>query len=183
VGAEAMLARRPEGLALADELGADLVHPTGARSQIWSRGALRPMPRSLMGVPFDLDELAASQILSEEGLARVRAEAPGEVPDDVWAGALPAARRGDGLVGRLVEPLLGGVYAGHARELSAAAAVPQLLAMARRGPVLEQAAAIVSSDAPVFATLPGGMGRLPALLVQDGGFEVRTSATVREIRR
>jgi oxygen-dependent protoporphyrinogen oxidase len=183
VGAEAMLARRPEGLALTEEIGADVVHPTAATSAVWSRGALRPMPRSLMGVPFDLDQLAASGVLGAEGLARVGAETDTQVDDDVSVGDLVATRLGDELVDRLVEPLLGGVYAGHARQLSAAAAVPQLLAMARRGSLLEQAAAMPTSTTPVFASLPGGMGRLPGLVVADGGFEVRTSATVRALRR
>jgi len=184
VGAEAMLARRPEGLALAEEVGAQVVHPTRATSAVWSRGALRPMPRSLMGVPFDLDQLATSGVLSPEGLARASTETDTPVTaDDVSVGDLVAARLGDELVDRLVEPLLGGVYAGHARDLSAAAAVPQLLAMARRGSLLEQAAAVPTSVAPVFAALPGGMGRLPALVVAGGGFEVRTSATVRALRR
>ncbi|KRE97474.1 protoporphyrinogen oxidase [Nocardioides sp. Soil774] len=183
VGAEAMLARRPEGVDLAAELGAELVHPTSAASAVWSRGALRTMPRSLMGVPFDLDQLAASGVLSAQGLDRARHESVTDVGDDVSVGDLVAARLGDELVDRLVEPLLGGVYAGHARRLSAAAAVPQLLAMARRGSLLEQAAAVPVSSTPVFASLPGGMGRLPGLLRDGGGFEVRTSATVRALRR
>ena len=183
VGAEAMLARRPEGVGVAAELGAEVVHPTSAASAVWSRGALRTMPRSLMGVPFDLDQLAASGVLSPGGLARARDEHHTEVDDDVSVGDLVADRLGDELVDRLVEPLLGGVYAGHARRISAAAAVPQLLAMARRGSLLEQAAAVPTSPAPVFASLPGGMGRLPGLLREDGGFEVRTSATVRALRR
>ena len=184
VGAEAMLARRPEGVALAAELGVELAHPTGATSRVWSRGELRPLPRSLMGVPLDLDQLAASGILSAEGLARVRSEDtgdPGSLPEDVSVGDLVAARLGDEVVDRLVEPLLGGVYAGRSRRLSAAAAVPQLLAMARRGPLLEQAAALPTSDGPVFGSLEGGMGRLPGLLVEQAGFEVRTGATVREL--
>lgn len=182
VGAEAMLARRPEGLALAEEVGAEVVHPTPATSAVWSRGALRALPRSLMGVPLDLDQLAGSGVLSREGLARARAETGTAVDDDVSVGDLVAARLGDELVERLVEPLLGGVYAGHARRISAAAAVPQLLAMARRGSLLEQAAGLPTSTAPVFAALPGGMGRLPGLVVDGGGFEVRTSATVRALR-
>jgi protoporphyrinogen/coproporphyrinogen III oxidase len=183
VGAEAMLARRPEGVALAAEVGAEVVHPTAATSAVWSRGALRPMPRSLMGVPFALDQLAASGVLSADGVARASVETVDtEVPDDVSVGDLVASRLGDELVDRLVEPLLGGVYAGHARQISAAAAVPQLLAMARRGSLLEQAAGVPTSTAPVFASLPGGMGRLPAL-VADGSFEVRTSATVRALVR
>ncbi len=183
VGAEAMIARRPEGIALAADLGVDLVHPTPATSGVWSRGAVRAMPRSLMGVPFDLDQLAASGVLSPEGLARAAQESDVAVDADVSVGDLVAARLGDELVDRLVEPLLGGVYAGHARRLSAAAAVPQLLAMARRGSLLEQAAAVPTTSGPVFATLPGGMGRLPGVLVDGGGFEARTSATVRALRR
>ncbi|CAM3675818.1 protoporphyrinogen oxidase [Nocardioides zeicaulis] len=183
VGAEAMIARRPEGLALADDLGIDLVHPTPATSGVFSRGEVRTLPRSLMGVPFDLEQLAASRVLSREGLARVAEESDAAFDDDVSVGDLVAARLGDEVVDRLVEPLLGGVYAGHARRISAAAAVPQLLAMARRGSLLEQAAAIPAASGPVFATLPGGMGRLPALLVGTGGFETRTSATVRALRR
>jgi len=183
VGAEAMLARRPEGLALAAELGTEVVHPTAATSAVWSRGALRSMPRSLMGVPFDLDQLAASGVLSPDGLARASHEVDSPVGHDVSVGHLVAARLGDELVDRLVEPLLGGVYAGRARRISAAAAVPQLLAMARRGSLLEQTAAIPSTTTPVFASLPGGMGRLPGLVADGGGFEVRTSATVRALRR
>jgi oxygen-dependent protoporphyrinogen oxidase len=183
VGAEAMLARRPEGLDLAAELGAELVHPTTAASGVWSRGALRALPRSLMGVPLDLDQLAASGVLSHDGLARTSAEVATEVVDDVSVGDLVAARLGDEVVERLVEPLLGGVYAGHARRISAAAAVPQLLAMARRGSLLEQAATVPVSTAPVFATLAGGMGRRPGLVRDAGGFDVRTSATVRALRR
>jgi oxygen-dependent protoporphyrinogen oxidase len=185
VGAEAMLARRPEGVGLVAGLGADVVHPTAATSGVWSRGALRELPRSLMGVPLDLDRLAASGVLSAPGLARAAAETDGgtELGDDVSVGDLVASRLGDEIVDRLVEPLLGGVYAGHARRISAAAAVPQLLAMAKRGSLLEQAAALPASTAPVFATLPGGMGRLPALVRDGGGFEVRTSSTVRALRR
>jgi protoporphyrinogen/coproporphyrinogen III oxidase len=183
VGAEAMLARRPEGLALVEELGAEVVHPTPATSAVWSREALRAMPRSLMGVPFDLDQLAASGVLSPEGLTRASAEAATTVDDDVSVGDLVASRLGDELVDRLVEPLLGGVYAGHARRISAAAAVPQLLAMARRGSLLEQASGVPAPVAPVFAALPGGMGRLPGLVAEGGGFEVRTSATMRALRR
>ena len=183
VGAEAMLARRPEGVDLAASLGVDVVHPTTATSSIFSRGALRPMPRSLMGVPFDLAQLADSGVLTPEGLARASTEVDTDVPDDISVGDLVGGRLGDELVERLVEPLLGGVYAGSARAISVAAAVPQLLAMARRGSLLDQVAAVPASGAPVFAGLAGGMGRLPGLIRDGGRFEVRTHATVRQLRR
>ncbi len=128
VGAEAMLNRRPEGVALAAELGLDVVHPAVQSSRIWTRGALRPLPRSVMGVPVDLPELRESGVLSEAGLARVEAEQPGlPVGEDLSVGDLVASRLGDEVVDRLVEPLLGGVYAGQAHRLSARATVPQLV--------------------------------------------------------
>ncbi len=150
VGAEAMLNRRPEGVALARDLGLGIEHPTTATSAIWTRGALRPLPRSLMGVPLDLAQLEASGVLSAEGLARVRAEPdlpPTRIDGDVSVGALVAARLGEEVVDRLVEPLLGGVYAGHAHELSARATVPQLLTLLERGSLLRAAAELPTSDA------------------------------------
>ncbi len=187
VGAEAMLNRRPEGVDLAVALGLDVVHPAVASSRIWTGGTMRPLPRSLMGVPLDLDDLAASGVLSPAGMAVVRRESalgPEVIDGDVSVGDLVSRRFGDEVTDRLVEPLLGGVYAGHAHEISARAALPQLVAYAERGSVLQQAAAIPTTyDGPVFAGISGGMGRLAEALGASGRFEVRTGATVREVRR
>ena len=186
VGAEAMLHRRPEGTALARELGLEVVHPATASSGVWSRGALRPLPRTLMGVPLDLDDLAASGVLDDEALQVVRRE-PGLPPSDLTADRsvadLVAERFGQQVVDRLVEPLLGGVYAGHATHLSVRAATPQLVALAADGSLLEAAARLPVSDAPVFAGLAGGMASLPEALVGSGRFELRTSAPVRVLER
>lgn len=177
VGAEAMLNRLPEGVVLAAELGLPIAHPAIVSSRIWTRGALRPLPRSLMGVPLDLDEAAASGVLSEDGLTRLRAgfrAAP--VDGDVSVGHLVDEHYGPEVTDLLVEPLLGGVYAGQARRISARAALPQLITMAEGGPLPQP-----TYDAPVFAGIPGGMGRLPEALAAD--LDVRTGATVRELRR
>jgi oxygen-dependent protoporphyrinogen oxidase len=180
VGAEAMLNRRPEGVELARELGLPLVHPAVQSSRIWTRGGLRPLPRSLMGVPVDLAELRESGVLSEAGLARVEAEQPGlPVDEDLSVGDLVASRLGDEVVDRLVEPLLGGVYAGHARRLSARATVPQLVFLAANGPLLD--AELPVSDVPVFAGLAGGMAGLTDTLAAR--VVVRTGATVCELAR
>lgn len=187
VGAEAMLSRRLEGVDLAADLGLEVVHPTRASSRIWTRGALRPLPRSLMGVPLDLDDLAASGVLTDDELARVRAErghAATPVGADVSVGDLVDDRLGPAVTDRLVEPLLGGVYAGHARALSARAAVPQLVALAERGSLLDLAGELPTPptySAPVFAGLPGGMGRLTDALA--AGLDVRTGTTVRALER
>ena len=192
VGAEAMLNRRPEAVALARDvgLGDDLVHPATIQARLWTRGHLVPLPRTLMGVPTDLSALDG--VLSAEGLARAALDA--ELPAtplgdaDISVGVLVERRLGPEVVDRLVEPMLGGVYAGHAREISARAAVPQLVALLDRDPSLIRAAAasmppVDAEVAPVFAGLVDGVGRLTAAVARASGAVVRTGATVRELAR
>lgn len=191
VGAEAMLARRPEGIELAESVGLEIVHPTTATSRIWTRDALRPLPRSLMGVPMDLDQLEASGILSPEGMARARQEPAIPIDPlahqlaggrDLTVGEVVDQRFGPEVTDQLVEPLLGGVYAGRAREISVRAAVPQLATFGESGPLTAQVAAIPSaSDAPVFGGVRGGMGRLPHALA--AGLDVRTGVRVIGVTR
>ncbi|MFE9103226.1 protoporphyrinogen oxidase [Actinomadura geliboluensis] len=196
-GAESMLARRPEGLDLVRGLGraADLVNPGTASSAILSRGALRRLPSGqVMGVPSDLRALAASQVLSPAGLARVPLDLVlPETPrgGDVSVAAYIGARVGREVVDRLVEPLLGGVYAGRAELLSFEATLPAVAAAARGHRSLISAVqgmrkAAPADAGPVFATLPDGLGTLPHLVADDitaAGGTVRTGATVRELRR
>lgn len=184
-GAEAMLHRHPEGVVLAAELDLPLVHPTAATSRIWTRGALRPLPRTLLGAPLDLDQLAESGILSAEGMERARHQLVQPPAADESVGHLVGRRFGDEVVDRLVEPLLGGVYAGQARRISARSAAPQLLDLLARPEVslpLPPAGA-----PPVFAAADGGMWRLPAALEADlrarPGVEIRYDAPVTALRR
>ena len=106
VGAESMLARRPEGVDLARGLGLPVVHPAATSSSVWTRGALRPLPRSVMGVPADVDQVAASGVLSDSGVERLRHETARHIPRRRRgrlrrrAGGLPARRRGRGPAGR-----------------------------------------------------------------------------------
>lgn len=189
VGAEAMLNRRPEGVALAEEFGLGVIHPAVVSSRIWSGGQLRRLPRTLMGVPLDLADLADSGLLTRSALVRAEFERhlePTAIGEDISVGDLVDARFGREVTDVLVEPLLGGVYAGRAREISARAAVPQLVSWAEEGSILAAAALsppIPSYSAPVFAGIDGGMGLLPETMVEAGLFETRTRATVRELRR
>ncbi|MDX6324648.1 MAG: protoporphyrinogen/coproporphyrinogen oxidase [Nocardioidaceae bacterium] len=196
VGAESILARRPEGveLARASGLGDRVVHPATISAQIWSRDSLRRMPRSVLGVPLDGKELADSGLLSKRGLARAAMDGvlpPTEIGDsDVSVGWLIEERFGRELLDRLVEPLLGGVYAGHAREISARAAAPQVVALLEKDRSLMKAAAATmdarSSSGPVFAGLVGGVGQLPVALAAGGAgpaLDVRLGTTVRDLER
>ncbi|MFD3539390.1 protoporphyrinogen oxidase [Streptomyces sp. NPDC058662] len=200
LGAESVLARRPEAVALARAvgLGEALQAPATATAHLWTRGALRPMPRGhVMGVPGDLAPLAASGVLSPAGLARIEAErtlAPTEIGEDVAVGEYVAARLGHEVVDRLVEPLLGGVYAGNAYRISMRAAVPQLFEAARTHASLadgvrelqRRAAGQPQAAGPVFAGIDGGIGRLPLAVAEAcraAGARILTRTPVREILR
>ncbi|MER6561152.1 protoporphyrinogen oxidase [Streptomyces sp. NPDC001027] len=197
LGAESMLARRPEAVALAREAGlADRLQPPAtATASIWTRGALRPMPKGhVMGVPGMGGVL--SGVLSEEGVARIERDA--DLPrtplgEDVAVGEYVAARLGREVVDRLVEPLLGGVYAGDAYRISMRSAVPQLFQAAREHPSLTEAvrgiqarAAANQQTGPVFMGIEGGVGSLPlavAASVEARGGEIHTRVPVSGLHR
>jgi protoporphyrinogen/coproporphyrinogen III oxidase len=195
-GAEALLARRPEGLDLIGAVGlaGQLASAGTTAAAIWTRGRLCPLPRrQLMGVPADLDELERSGILSPAGLGRAREDLrlpPTPRDGDVPVASLVGARFGRELVDRLVDPLLGGVYAGRSDELSAEATLPGLAQAARQQRSLAAAAAslLPAKDAarpatPVFTTLSGGLGMLPPAVAAGSGATVRTNAMTRELTR
>jgi oxygen-dependent protoporphyrinogen oxidase len=107
-----------------------------------------------------------------------------------------AQRLGGEVRDRLVEPLLGGVYAGRSDEISLFAALPQLVAPIREhGGLLAAARAVAlgpadaggaQSPSPVFAGLVGGVGRLPEAVAADvvrRGGSVVLDARVRELTR
>ena len=196
-GAEALLVTRPEGTALIAEAGlADQrANPGPTSSAIWTLGALRPLPRrQFMGVPSDMTELSRSGVLSDEGVARAREdlELPPTTRDgDASVAGYIGARLGAEVVDRLVDPLLGGVYAGRSAELSFDATLPALAAASRRHASLAEAARSLlppqagspgtRAGGPVFTTLTGGLGMLPDYLAKLSGAEVRTGAVAREL--
>ncbi|MEU1318417.1 protoporphyrinogen oxidase [Streptomyces tibetensis] len=197
LGAESLLARRPEAVALAREVGlADRLRPPAtATASLWTRGALRPFPKGhVMGVPGTASALAG--VLSEEGLARIEqdAELPRtEVGDDVAVGEYVAQRLGREVVDRLLEPMLGGVYAGDAYRISMRSAVPQLFQVARTHTSLTEGvrelqakAAAARQTGPVFMGIKGGIGTLPLAVadsVRTRGGEILTGTPVTGLRR
>jgi oxygen-dependent protoporphyrinogen oxidase len=187
-GADAFLARVPWGLELCRELGieAELVSPATGSAFVWSQGALRRLPAGLvLGVPTDLDALAASGIVSTPVTPRPSPHAL-RPDEDVTVGALVRAQLGDEVLERLVDPLLGGINAGNADDLSIRAAAPQLAAAAERGPDLLAAlrAQPPAVPGPVFFCPVGGMGALAdALLAALAArrVDVRLGSSVSEL--
>jgi oxygen-dependent protoporphyrinogen oxidase len=109
---------------------------------------------------------------------------------DVSVADFVTERLGRDVLDRLVEPLLGGVYAGRADELSLAATLPQVAAVSGRNRSLMRALRSLPAPAgnagPVFAGLPGGVARIAEALADDvraRGGVVRLDSTGRSIER
>ena len=118
--------------------------------------------------PATAAALRRSGLLTEAGLAAVGADKAEPAPlGDPAVGQYVGRRLGREVVDRLVDPLLGGVYAGRADGLSLRATMPALAAALDRdgGKLVAAARSVVDAappDAgPAFAALDGGLGVLP----------------------
>ena len=192
-GADAFLARVPWATELCQELGlgAELVSPAQRAAFVYSWGALRALPQpNVLGVPLDFDALAASGIVSSDGVDRARQEpdlAGSPLAGDESVGELVRRRLGDELADQLVDPLIGGINASSIDDLSVRAAVPQLAEAASQGPSLVQelrrlaASSTADPTAPVFYTLPDGLGRLTDELSERLGDRLRLSSPVADL--
>ncbi len=194
--ADAFLARVPWAIELCDELGLTprLTEPAARSAFVWSRGELRRLPPSqLLGVPTDLDELAASGIVSEEGIARAQKDLLREGPapvGDPSIGELLRDRLGDEVVDRLIGPLVGGINAGDVDRLSLRGCAAQIAGAADAGGSLIRAAAAIRAraagnvDSPVFHAPLGGMTELVDTLAEalGPGVDLRTDAAVTALR-
>ena len=219
VGADAFLARRPEALELCKELGIGdtLVAPGSQTASVWAKGALRPLPAGLvLGVPTRIGPLARSGIISPLGVARAGIDlvAPlrpdaGSATEDRSVGEVVASRLGSEVRDLLAGPLVGGIHAGSADDLSAEAVFPALLEASRRkgsldaralrqpaGPTRAGSGSTDESPraptggaqtgaSPVFFSPLSGVASIPeklAAALRARGVEVLTSQPVERVR-
>jgi protoporphyrinogen/coproporphyrinogen III oxidase len=166
-GPDAFLARLPwaTGFARRLGLGDSLVSPSRGSAAVWWHG-LQPLPEGLLlGLPTDVMKLARTKLISWPGKVRAATEilrgATSLEADSI--GAYVRARFGDEVHERLVDPLVGSIYAADTDRFSLAA-VPQLADLAGKGRSVlltaRRAPAPTPSDGPVFSTPSGGLGQL-----------------------
>jgi oxygen-dependent protoporphyrinogen oxidase len=207
LGPDAFVTRRPEALALCRQLGLEdeLVAPATTTAYLLVDGRLRSLPAGLvLGVPTRIGPLARSGILSGAGLGRAALDLvtprggggrPLQADDSV--GHVVRRRLGPEVAERLADPLIGGIHAGNADEMSAAAVFPALLAadarsgslmrnLGRTRPAPAKTATGTDASLPVFMGLGRGMGRLVDTLVaalRRAGVAVHTGARVQRLER
>ncbi|HVK44481.1 MAG TPA: protoporphyrinogen oxidase [Micropruina sp.] len=185
---------------LVDELGlgGQVIHPSpvaGERAFVRSGGRLRPVPVGFGPVlPTELGQLATTPILSP--LDKLRAAADLLQPrrleaGDAAIGPFLRARLGEGVVRKLVDPVVGGGYGGSLDELSLDAVLPALrgqegeyrsLLIAARH---ERPSTAAGATVP-FVSLREGLGSLVHALAEQlavAGAEVRTGVAALGIGR
>ena len=173
--ADAFLVRVPHAQQLATELGLGdaLTAPTGAHASVWHNG-MHDIPGDLLlGVPAKARAFARSTLFSPYG--KVRAAIEPLLPrttDNDSIGYYVRKRFGREVHERLVDPLVGSIYAADTDSFSMAA-VPQLAALTGERSMLlaagrARSAAAKNSQpgAPIFGTPLRGMGALIETLTQ-----------------
>ncbi len=191
-GPDTFLARAAEGVELCRKLDLtdELVAPVAAvPAYIHRDSKLLPLPSgTILGIPTDFDAVAASGLVSSEGLARARQDLvlpETTYTDDCSLGWYCRQRLGDEVTMRLVDPLLGGINASNIDNLSLESAFPALATIAKTtkslveglrahqksvgatlGSAKPTTAGKPSTAPPVFYSLPGGVARIIDRLVE-----------------
>lgn len=210
VGPDALVVRSSEMTSLLSRLG--LADATVAQSKLGAyvlcAGKLRRIPSgTTAGVPGRLLPVLRSRILSPVGLVRAGLDlvAPRfQLPPDPTVGQLLRPRFGGQVFRRLVDPLVGGLHAGHADLLSARSTVPEIAAVAgrsrslylglrqgRRALARATASSGISGGAGAgggqgfsMVSIEGGLGRLvEAMAARLPADSVRSGIAVATLRR
>lgn len=214
-GPDSWVATKPYATDLARELGLgdELIEtlPENRKVYIAHEGRLHPMPEGVMlGVPTEVAPIVASELFTWDAKLRMALELI--VPRHDWlegedetVGAFLTRRFGDQLADRLAGPLLGGIFAGEADQISIRAAFPQLVAAektygslilamraqlaARKKSAAERSEKGAKKGAKkgvpgsTFLSLKRGMGDLVLNLAHRINAEVRVNAKVSAITR
>lgn len=186
VGAESLLTREPAAIELCGELGlqGELVAPRAASTAVWVRGGLRELRGNVLGgLPDGVMPLLRAGILSPGGVARAALDLAlptTRIDGDGSVGELVGRRLGRQALDRLVDPLLGTIYAADSEELSLRATAPQLERLVNEHRSLIRglrASRPPLRDGPPFLGLPGGLERIVARLRERlGEAELRCGA-------
>ncbi|MGH7168146.1 MAG: protoporphyrinogen oxidase [Nitrospiraceae bacterium] len=183
-GPDSFLSQKPWALQLCAKLGlSDRVMNTNEahkKTYVFSRGRLRELPEGLVVIaPAKLGSLLRSGLLSWPGVARMALDLvlPARRADgDESLASFFRRRVGREVFQRVIEPLMAGIYAGDAEQISLKATFPRFLEMEREHGSLIRGMLAGRKSAPssglnaaaartMFVTLRDGLGEMVRVLV------------------
>jgi len=134
-GPDSFLSQKPAGLELCDKLGLtdQLINTnaTNKRASVYSRGRLHELPEGLVVIaPDQLRPFLRSGLLSWAGLARMGLDLAVPVKrssEDESLASFFRRRVGRQAFERMLEPLMAGIYAGDAEQMSVQATFPRFV--------------------------------------------------------
>ncbi|HEX9743640.1 MAG TPA: protoporphyrinogen oxidase [Nitrospiraceae bacterium] len=200
-GPDSFLSQKPWGLELCNKLGLSgrLINTNEHQKKtfVYSRGRLRELPEGLVViVPTKLGPFLKSGLISWPGIARMALDLalPGRRSDgDESLASFFSRRLGREAFERVVEPLMAGIYAGDATQISLRATFPRFLDLEQkhgsliRGMLASRPAA-AQSNRTMFVTLQDGLGELTRALVAKltsagATFMMRQPVTAMRVRQ
>ena len=202
-GPDSFLSQKPAGLQLIEKLGLtdQLINTneTGKKAFVYSGGRLRELPEGLVVItPGQVGPFLKSGLLSVGGLTRMGMDlvipAKRSQQDESLASFF-RRRFGRQAFERMMEPLMAGIYAGDAEQMSLKATFPRFLELEQEhGSVIRGMMAARKSGAPphtngprrtMFVSLKNGLDDLVGALVRrltDQGVRLRAGTSVDSLR-
>ncbi len=202
-GPDSFLSQKPAGLELCAKLGLaeQLINTneTGKKAFVLSGGRLHELPEGLVSfAPKQLGPFLRSGLLSWTGLARMGLDLivpRGSPQDDESLASFFRRRFGAQAFDRVLEPLMAGIYAGDAEQMSLKATFPRFYELEQQyGSIIRgmmaarKKAASPSPSGPrrtMFVSLKNGLGDLVTALtarLTRQGVELRLGCQVDALR-
>ena len=202
-GPDSLISAKPWGVKLCERLGLGprliSTNPSRQNVLVVRDGRLAPLPEGfLLMAPTRLWPLIASPLFSPGGKLRMAAEyfvARGGTEEDESLASFVVRRFGREALDRVVQPLIGGIYAADPEKLSLAATMPRFLEMERaagsviKGMLREQRGRSNRQSESgarwsLFLSLAGGMQELvDALASRLPEGSVHTGTSIGELAR
>jgi oxygen-dependent protoporphyrinogen oxidase len=202
-GPDSFLSQKPAGLQLIEKLGLNdqviNTNETGKKAFVYSGGRLRELPEGMVVIrPGQVGPFLKSGLLTVGGLARMGMDlvipAKHSQQDESLASFF-RRRFGRQAFERMMEPLMAGIYAGDAEQMSLKATFPRFLELEQEhGSVIRGMLAERKTGSPpetnrprrtMFVSLMNGLDDLVGALVRrltDQGVTLRAGTAVDSLR-
>jgi oxygen-dependent protoporphyrinogen oxidase len=202
-GPDSFLSTKPAALQLVAKLGLsdELINTneTGKKAFVYSGGRLRELPEGLIAItPGQIGPFLKSGLLSVGGVVRMGLDfvlPPNRSQADESLASFVRRRFGRQAFERMMEPLMAGIYAGDAEQMSVRATFPRFVEFEQthgsvlRGMLSARSAGSGENQRPIrrtmFVSLKPGLDALVAALVRrltTHGVTLRSGVSVESLR-